>query len=161
MSLDASVDFRVVDINSRVVVSPLKVIEILSGNGWNLLNEDGYACYLPVGDNDMFDWTGSKISVSELMKILEKKEKNKELIGVRIAWKNTEIGGNLLLWDKDEAKDKKIYAPISFDLDANRKILAEYDDFKITDVNWYLERLIPAFNQGDTLVECYKYDEHI
>jgi hypothetical protein len=161
MSVDASFDFRVVDVNSRVVISPLKVIDILSKNGWNLLDPNGYVFYLPAGDEPgMFNWADNKMDLSSLMKIFEQKEKNKELIGVRIAWRDTEIGGNLLLWDKDEAKHKNIHTPIAFDLDANRKMLADYGNFKITDVNWYLERLIPIFNQGDTLVENYTYEEH-
>lgn len=162
MSIDASFDFRVVDVNSRVVISPLKVIDILSKNGWNLLDTNGYAFYLPVGDKPgMFNWADNKMDLPFLMKIFEQKERNKELIGVRMAWENTEIGGNLLLWDKDEERHKNICTPVAFDLDANRKILTEYDDFKITDVNWYLERFIPIFNQGNTFVEYYKYDEQI
>ena len=161
MSVSASIGLRVVDVNSRIVVSPLKVIDILSKNGWNLVSEHGYISYLPVNDNDMFDWTDSKINIPNLMKILEQKEKNKELIGVCLGWKDTGTGGDLLIWDKDVARNKKIHTPISFVLNGERKPLADYGSFKITDVNWYLERLLPAFNQDDTLVEYYTYEEHV
>lgn len=161
MSTSASIGLRVVAVDSRVITSPWKIIDILSKNGWTFTSEAGYVSYLPIGDNEMFNWTDSKMSLSDLMEILEKKEKNKELIGIRMVWKGSEVGGDLLIWDKDEARNKKIHTPISFILDGNRKILAKYDDFSITDINWYLEKLIPAFNQGDTLVEYYTYDEHI
>lgn len=158
MSISASFGFRVVDVNSRIVASPLKVIDLLSQNGWRLLN-DGYVSYLPIGDNDNFNWTGNKISVDELMRILEQKEKNKELIGIRMIWQDTEIGGDFLLWDKDVANNEKIFTPISFVLDGNRKLIPNIEPFKITDVNWYLTKLLPAFNQGATVVEHFTYEE--
>ena len=51
--------------------------------------------------------------------------------------------------------------PLFVGLTNNRKILVDDGRFKITDVNWYLTKLLPVFNQGDTLVEYFTYEEHI
>ncbi len=48
---------------------------------------------------------------------------------------------------------KGIHTSMSFCLTRNRKTLSND--------NWYLTRLLPIFNQGNTLVEYFTYEEHI
>jgi len=161
MSVSASIDLRIVDVSSKKVILPIKTLTILAQNGWSLINQYGYAGYLPVNDNDEFNWQGEKINEPALMEILQKKEDLDELVGVNIYWQNTEIGGSILLWTEKIASQKKIHTPMSFICDGNRKILSDDYHCKITDVNWYLTKLLPAFNQGDTIVEYFTYEEHI
>ena len=160
MSVSASIDLRVVQSSTGKLITPIKAIELLAHYGWSL-QRDGYVCYLPPGDGDNFGWDGRRMSIESLMAILTKKEDLSELIGVLLTWKNTDIGGNLLLYGNKKSLEKDFFTPISFHIDGNRKQLVINDSYGMTDVNWYLEKLLPAFNQGDTYVEYFSYDEHI
>lgn len=162
MSIESSIDLRIVHVKFGTILSPMDTLKILLDNGWNIVSNTGEAFYkMPNGDDEMLDWTIKKIELSALMEIFKKKEQNGELIGVMMNWQNTEIGGELLLRTEKYVTENNINTPMSFCLSSDRKILADYGDFKITDVNWYLERLLPIFNQGDTIVEYITYDEHI
>jgi hypothetical protein len=159
MSISASVNLRIVHLKTKNILSPVKTLEILINHGWQISHDENIF-YLPLGDNDMFNWTKSKISIPSFMEILKKKEEQKELIGVAMTWQNTTIGGEILLYHAEEMKKHQIHTSMDFCL-SDRKILSDFGDFKITDVNWYLERLLPVFNQGNTYVEYYEYSEHI
>lgn len=161
MSISASIDLRIVTFDLSAAIPPMKTIELLMIHGWNPVNPDGEVNYLPLGDNEMFNWTHSKISVASLIKILEEKEHRGELVGVTMTWQNTFIGGQVLLRREKEMLQEETFISMSFSLTINRKILTNSDNFKITDVNWYLERLLPIFNQGDTRVEYFTYEENI
>lgn len=95
------------------------------------------------------------------MKILQEKEKRNELIGLVLTWQDSDMGGDLLLWPKNEMISKKIHTSTTLSLSMNRKLLIDDGQLKITDVNWYIVNLLKIFNQGDTLVEYYTYEEHI
>ena len=161
MSVEASIDLRIVRYATGAIVSPIEIVKILASCGWSFVNPEGYVYYLPVGDNDMFDWKDGKMDIPSLIKILEEKELENELIGVGMRWQNTEIGGEILLWPERKMAEKKIHTSMSFCLDGSRQVLSCEGYQKITDVNWYLTKLLPIFNQGDTLVEYYTYEEHV
>lgn len=162
MSVDASINLRIVYASSRKVVSPTQTLEILISNGWNIVSRDGYVFYkLPQANEDLSDWEINKMDLSSLMKIFKQKEQAGELIGVRALWQETLIGGEVLLWQQEEMLKKGIHTSMSFLLTSERKLLIADNNSKITDVNWYLTKLLPIFNQGDTLVEYFTYEEHI
>lgn len=161
MSISASINLRIVDYHSGAVVSPIKTITMLTDYGWNLINLEGSVFYLPVGDDDMFNWTDGKMDLPSLIKILEAKELKNELIGIGIRWQNTDIGGEILLWTEKAMLEKKIHTSMSFCIDGSRKSLFDEGYPNITDVNWYLKRLLPIFSQDDTLIEYYTYNQHI
>ena len=160
MSLEASIDLRIVQYPSRNVASPSKILQKLIGGGW-VLQHNGYIFYLPIGDNDMFDWTENKMDIVSFMKIVEEKEQGNELIGIRLMWQNTQIGGNFLLRTYERMLKTTIYDNLLFSLGADRKMLGFNEAGNITDVSWYLPNLLPIFNEGDTFVEHFTYDEHI
>ncbi|MFH0897954.1 MAG: hypothetical protein V1855_00045 [bacterium] len=160
MSIEASIDLRIIHAISGDVISPTKTLEILASSGWSLINQNGYARYLTIGGGDMFDWQSSKMETELFMKILKAKEEEGGLVGVGISWQNTEIDGEILLYCEKEMLEKKINTSMSFCL-GDRKMLVDDVRLKITDVNWYLTKLLPAFNQGDTIVEYFTYEEHI
>ncbi len=159
MSISASIDLRIVESSSGKIVSPIKTLGLLRSNGWNVFNKNGFVFYLPIGDNEMFDWIGNKIDEVPLMQILEEKEQKGELIGIGLTWQNTEIGGEVLLWSEKEMMLKNIHTSMSFCLTRDRKILDSH--LKMTDVNWYLTKLLPTFDQKNVCVEYFTYEEHI
>lgn len=60
-------------------------------------NDHGHATFLPIGDDDNYGWQHVSISKEELLKILSTKEKQRELLGVGMTWKDTNIGGTFLI----------------------------------------------------------------
>lgn len=112
-----------------------EIIELLFQNGWNIV-KNGEITYLPLNDDDMFNWTVSKNSLSNFMKLVDEKEKINELIGVEINWSNTNIGGHLLFYSGSD---------FSFQLNVNTKCLKT--EYKIPDFNWYAEKIISVLIQ--------------
>jgi hypothetical protein len=115
--------------------------------GWSF-NYDGAVFYLPIGDNDAFDWQRDEISDDALFDSLKEKEKNGELIGVTLIWKNTGIGGEFLF---------RLDGSMSIILSINRKKVEQ----GFTDINWYLSRIIPALTAGNINIESFEFSEHV
>jgi len=162
MSVDASIYLRIVEYKTGVVISPTETLKILLRNGWRVISDNGEAFYKSLnvnGDDDISNWITGKISLPELMKIFEEKEQKGELIGVMMTWQDTSIGGGVLLYREKEMHQKNIHTSMTFSLDSDRQLIPNIEPFKITDVNWYLTKLLPAFNQGDTVVEHFTYEE--
>jgi len=151
MSVDASIDLRIVKYKTGAVISPTETLKILLSNGWRVITDNGEAFYKSLnvnGDDDISNWTIGKITLPELMKIFEEKEQRGELIGVTINWQNTLIGGGVLLYGEKEMRQKNIHTSMTFSLDSDRQLIPGIDPFEITDVNWYLTKLLPAFTLG-------------
>lgn len=123
-------------------------IKALIKAGWTF-NDYGSVMYLPINDNDDFDWQREKMPDFDLIKILIKKEKLNETIGVVLTWKNTNIGGEVLF-----KKDKTIL----FNLSMNRKVVSH--DFNVIDATWYFKKIIPGLTNHDTIIKSIKLDEH-
>lgn len=145
MSVSASID---VELNFKSNTSMLVVIQSLLNFGWSF-DYEGSVFYLPVGDDDDFDWKRSDISTDVLLDIFRKKEQLGELIGVTMTWQETEIGGEFLFWHD---------ASLSVNLSVNRKCVEEYG---YTDINWYMEKIIPALKIDSIRVESFSFSEHV
>ena len=144
MSTLASIDIKL----SRKKAFPISsesIIKALILSGWNAVN-NGKILYLPLGDEDDFDWQEKALNQSDIFSIIEQKERNNEIVGVGITWKDTAIGGTLLI---NPAFD------ISFSLTINRKRLFD----NVTDVNWYLERLLPCLETDLMTVEHFSFSQ--
>lgn len=127
--------------------SPIRILEILHKAGWNF-DDYGLKAYLPLHDNGKFDWLFESISLEELFLILIKKNSLKELIGVVLTWEDSNIGGEFLL-DFD--------GKITVSLTINRRLLSN----GITDVNWYLEKIIPFIQLDDLKIENLGFEQQI
>ncbi len=136
-------------------ISPVEVIKILTGFGWNLINEEGYINYLPIGDKDNFAWQAEKnMSFDTLAKILNAKEKADEIIGVILTWKDTNIGGTFLFQPKGSLDTFSMHISI----ERQKALIAE--EYDITDFQWYLSKLLPPLNKEWT-VEYFSCEQHI
>lgn len=149
MSVQASIDIKFSSSNENNTTT-FNIINLLLKGGWTL-NDTGGISYLPLGDDGDFDWIlSAKISPEELMKTIQEKQEEKELIGVVLTWQNTNIGGSFLFYPSNE---------ISMSLNVDRQVLYGINNFKTTDANWYLSRLIPIFYENNIALKSFTFDE--
>lgn len=128
----------------------IELIQILLDGGWTF-NDNGKVSYLPIGHNDVFDWTvHADISHEELIKILKEKECRNEPVGVVLTWQNTNVGGAFIFQSPEK---------LSIDLIVNRKIFYGINNFNMTDGNWYLTRLLPIFRENNVEVYYFAFSE--
>lgn len=146
MSIFASID---ISIASRLgySITSIDIINTLINNGWKIRNENKIY-YLPIGDNDNFDWQDNEISEKEFFSIAKQKDQNNEIIGVALIWKDSKIGGTLLIYPEHK---------FSINLTINLKKLNNNIKCRITDVNWYLEKILPFFENDTTTVENFSF----
>ena len=75
MSISSSIDVKLVD-KYNYHNSYWTIIDILQNNGWKIFDEKK-VFYLPLGDNDDYDWRLEELTVDELKVIIKEKEKKK------------------------------------------------------------------------------------
>jgi hypothetical protein len=154
MSISASIDIQFAR-RKEMKISKVMLVKRLLEYGWTF-RHNGYASYLPIGDNDDFNFQReafNKESIDALMMVIKKKEELDEPIVVSMTWERTNVGGELLLIRNGE---------ISINLSINRKLLdTGIEKTKNTDVNWYLMRLLPVFNCEELMIESFSYSEHL
>jgi hypothetical protein len=131
MSVQASIQWTIHPYPDSMVT----VIQLMLAHGWTI-NDYGKMGFLPVHDDDMFDWQREEINADKLMEIINEKNRLNERLGVSITWKESNIGGQLLTYGADE---------IGLVITINRQIVPLRDGVTMTDVNWYLERIKPIF----------------
>ncbi len=64
---------------------------------------------------------------------------------------DTDVGGDVLVRNDGS---------MSFIVDVNRKLMEDVGIHRITDINWYLIKLIPALNVDLLRVESYTVNEY-
>lgn len=152
MSVYASIDIHL----SKIVGKPrssVEIIQALKDFGWGFSNSK-YIAYLPLGDKDEFDWQEKEVSFEKVINMFKEKEEAHEIIGVLMTWKDTYIGGEFLFWPDDR------YETFTIHLSSNRQTIILYDDYEITDFQYYLQKILPSLNKIWT-VEFFEFREHI
>lgn len=138
MSISFSLNIKL----ENTTVQSKEIVDFMIQNGWSIIKE-GKITYLPLNDDEMFDWTVSEKSLSDFMKLVDEKERINELIGVELNWSNTNIGGHLLLYSGSD---------FSFQLNINTKYLQT--GYKIPDFDWYAKNIIGI------LIQQYRIQEY-
>lgn len=147
MSTSASLTIKLKSTNKKVL-NPQNIINALILGEWRIFDENK-VLFLPIGDND-YDWQSDSISYEDIMSIIETKYNQSEVIGFLLFWEKTNIGIHILIHSEFD---------LAISLSVNRKKLKCCDGTYLTDVNWYMERLIPALNNNEFLVESFSYEE--
>ena len=126
----------------------LELIEVFLNNDWSVKDHD-HISYLPLGDEDTFNWQHIAIAAwPKIVEVLKQKEKNRELIGLVMTWKEANIGGEFLFFPDGQR--------LAVSWSVNRKALKYCADF--TDHSWYLTRVLaPLLKEGIVIasVQCY------
>lgn len=137
-----------IEISLSKQISRMTILHKLEEFGWSY-SDQGKVTFLPVGDEDDFDWQHKDIPIDELLKILAIKDNQGELIGVAMTWKDTNVGGTFLI---------KQNGTILISPHINRKVLDVESYNKVTDINWYTTKLVPIFGP---LFQSISYGEHV
>ena len=123
MSVSASIEIQSKQIQ---IEQSVDIIHQFLSNDW-AIDDNGSIVYLPIGDKD-FEWTVLRSNLKELFEIIGEKVLRRELIGVNITFRDTSIGGNLLINENE----------LQLILSINRKMI---HDLNITDFSWYLNKI--------------------
>ena len=144
MSHVAGIDITV----SSSVHSTVALVDVFLNSGWSI-NDDKHISYLPLGDEDEFNWQDDTLeSWPKVVEILQEKEKARELIGLVMTWKDTDIGGEFLFFPGMKR--------LSVGWNVNRRTLQHCAGF--TDHSWYLSRILAPLLQACVVIEsiqCY------
>ena len=150
MSIDANITVELTE-NTTKCHSAIEIIHPLLKEGWSITH-NGRGCYLAVGDKDNSEWLFvESITINNLANIIKQKEDQKEIVGIVLTWNGTDIGGALLFWPNNT---------ITLGLDSNRQIIFMQGNYKITNFQWYLEKLLPPLNDSFG-VEYFSCEEHV
>lgn len=124
----------------------LDIIKLFQQIGWGIYNVQGKVEYLPIGDDDEFDWQCEEMSEVKLYDIISDKIANKEQIGVNLFYNNGSEGISLIAYSTDQ---------IMLSITINRKIIGE----GYTDMVWYLQNILYKFFDCGVRVVSYKLEE--
>lgn len=114
--------------------------------GWGY--SDNVIEYLPLHDDDMFEWKSENITIEELLSIVTNKQECGELCGVALYHQGFDKGIHLLAGNTKE---------ITVNIIVNRKTIC--GDF--TDISWYIENIVAKLEEIGCLVQSLVYSEHI
>lgn len=129
---------------SENIVDILKIFQQI---GWGIYNLQGKVEYLPIGDDDEYDWQCEDISDINLYDVISRKIAKQEQVGVNLFYNNGVEGISLMAYTTDQ---------IMLSIAINRKTVKE----KYTDMIWYLENIIyRLFDIGVRLLS-YKLEEY-
>ncbi len=119
--------------------------------GWNYYNENNKVEYLPIGDDDDFDWQSDTLSEKQLVEIIDKKEEEQELIGIHLFFKNSRYGITLLI--KDLGK-------VLINLNINT-IAINNNRNSITDFGWYFDNIVKRINEKVGCLDYYEFEDYV
>jgi hypothetical protein len=148
MSVSASIDVKFANVATEGF-SVVTVVKGLLNKGWSF-HENGQVLYLPIGDDGDYNWVSESMDLDGLINVIRVKESKNESIGIALTWRDTNIGGNLLIWDKES---------LSFNLSINRKVTNQDLNLGITDINWYLEKLILGLIDGGFKIVSFSFEQ--
>lgn len=128
------------------------IIKAMKDIGWGFA--DGKMEYLPVGDNDLFDWQTEPLSYEKLFGIISEKQRKGELCGVMLYHRDSGRGVSLLAETTRE---------ITLSLTVNRRTITEEraKNTDFTDASWYIENIVLKLQRMGCEVFSLNYNEVI
>lgn len=142
----------ILEINcSRYSEKIIDVINLFSELGWKYYDDEKNIEYLPLGDDDEFDWQKEFLSEKELKELINNKQDRYERIGLNLYYENSEEGLTLL------AKNTK---EIVINLNINRRTIENSRD-SITDIGWYFNNIIQKFKERECPIDYIKFEEYV
>lgn len=122
------------------------ILKIFQQIGWTIHNSQGKVEYLPIGDNDDYDWQCKKIEEINFYDIVTNKVANNELVGVNLFFNYGDEGISLLAYDTTQ---------VTLGISINRRLIDE----RHTDMIWYLKNIIYKFRDYGVELLSYRIEE--
>lgn len=142
----------ILEINSsRYSKRIIDIINLLNELGWKYYDTEKNIEYLPLGDDDDFDWQKNFLSENQLHELINYKQDNHERVGIVLYYENHKEGITLL------AKNTK---EIVIGLNINRRTV-ENNRESITDINWYFNNIIHRFKEKKCPIDYIKFEEYV
>lgn len=142
----------ILEINcSRYSERIIDVINLFNELGWKYYDGEKNIEYLPLGDDDDFDWQKKFLSEKELKELINNKQDKYERIGLNLYYENSEEGLTLLIKNTKE---------IVINLNINRRTI-ENNRESITDIGWYFNNIIQKFKERECPVDYIKFEEYV
>ena len=123
-----------------------KIIMAFNQIGWSYSANQKE--YLPLHDDDNFNWESQPLSDTELLSIISDKQECGELCGVILYHQYSDKGISILAQSTKE---------VQVNININRKIIC--DDF--TDASWYIENIIAKLEESGCIIQSMNYHEII
>lgn len=146
MSITASINVTLYKTNYDTSI--ISIIDYLCKNEWKIYI-NGKVTYLPFGDYGDYNWVSENITQEKLFQILTKKQQNNEVIGIELYLKNSNIGGELLVFNNNE---------LSLNISINQRFINNNNNLKILDINWYIEKFISCL-AVNFMIEHFSYEQ--
>ena len=127
------------------------LINLFNELGWKYYNAEEKIEYLPIGDDDAFNWQKKFLSEDELQELINYKQNNSERVGLNLYYENSEEGLTLLIKNTKE---------IIIDLSINRKTI-ENNRESITDIGWYFNNIIQKLKERECPIDYIKFEEYV
>lgn len=127
-----------------------ELVQLFRQVGWRLQDKDNKITYLPLNDDDCFNWTRETIQEGDLLEIISQKQACKEVVGLVLYWDRSDIGISVLF---------ESYNRILISLDINRKTMIPGNSRSTTDINWYVEHIIISLKNLGCDIESYQFEE--
>ena len=139
MSVDAGMTLKLVSPRG-----PMAVLDALLTSRW-APRQDGWWC-VSLGE-DTSSWTCEKsFSIQSIRSLLTAKTGADEVFGIRLWWDAGEVGGEFLIFSN---------CNLLFSPSINRVTL----EHRLSDVSWYLPRLLGVFEGVGVRVESWEWRE--
>ncbi|MEK4296769.1 hypothetical protein [Paenibacillus sp. FSL R5-0914] len=129
---------------SRAILSVPNLIQHFVNEGWDYVDSKGIVTFLPIGDDDDFNWLCETINRNNILNILKINQAQKETIGIQLLRRDSKAGCDLLIFNTNE---------MVFSLSIYRNKIVVESDIDITDFTWYLEKILPVFKNPSLQVE--------
>lgn len=137
MSVDSGLSIRLEAIEASGSNHAL-VLKELVDFGWSAVDH-GQVVYLPLHDGGRYDWTHcAPGDASVAWDTIRRKAEGSERLGLMLMWGATNVGGPFLV-------------------EADLTVLVSFSSERretgpgVTDVTWYLERIVPALRRRWTI----------
>lgn len=123
------------------------IIKVFQQIGWSIYNPQGKIEYLPIGDDDDYDWQCEKISESKLYDIISEKIASGEQVGVNLFYNSGDEGVSLLAYNTNQ---------IILGIGINRKTIAN----GYTDMIWYMKNIVYKLLDVGVKLLAYELEEY-
>lgn len=136
---------------SRYSEKIIDIINLFNNVGWKYYDGDENVEYLPLGDDDDFDWQKQNLSEKDLCDLVNRKQAAFEIVGINLFYNDSNEGITFLASNTKE---------IVLNLNLYRRTLNDDSRDSITDIGWYFDNIIQKIKEKECPIDYIKFEEY-